>query len=58
MTDSTREIARDLVDQIWEDLQDRKGMLEEVDPDIQLEILVAWYNIAEGVLDGYTATIK
>lgn len=53
MKESTREIARDIVDQLWEDLEGRKGMLDEVDQDVQMEIRMAWYGIAEDILDEY-----
>ena len=48
--------AKDIVDELWADVQDR-GMVEDLAPDEQLEILISWYSIVEGILDGYEATI-
>ena len=51
-----REDARDIVDELWEDL-DRRGIIVDLHPDEQLEILVAWYGTVEGILDGYDAIL-
>ena len=44
--------AKDIVDELWADVQDR-GMVEDLAPDEQLEILISWYAIVEGMLDGH-----
>ena len=52
-----REDARDVVDELWEDL-DRRGIIFDLHPDEQLDILCSWYGIVEGTLDAYDAIIK
>ena len=42
-------------DELWADVQDR-GMVEDLAPDEQLEILISWYAIVEGTLDGHDYT--
>ena len=52
-----KDATRDIVDNLWQDLIDRY-LLDQVDADDQLRILMTWYDIVEGTLDGYDATIK
>ena len=50
--DNMHDVAKDIVDELWADLQDR-SMTEGIDPNDQLEILISWYAIVEGMLDGH-----
>ena len=52
--DNMHDVAKDIVDELWADVQDR-GLVEDLAPDEQLEILISWYAIVDGMLDGHFA---